>query len=85
MTKILIGVALVVLGLVVGFIISWIAWSLGLEADTTRNLFVGVLLVVAFSSKFDNPTDGVVYGTAAGLGFAVTENVIYGIAGGIHT
>ncbi len=45
---------------------------------------VGVLLVVIFSSKFDNPTDGVVYGTAVGLGFAVTENVVYGIAGGIH-
>jgi RsiW-degrading membrane proteinase PrsW (M82 family) len=41
---------------------------------------VGVVLVVIFSSKFDNPTDGVVYGTAAGLGFAVTENVIYGIS-----
>jgi predicted flap endonuclease-1-like 5' DNA nuclease len=46
MMSILFGVALVVLGLAVGFIVSWIAWSLGLEADTTRNLFVGVLLVV---------------------------------------
>jgi RsiW-degrading membrane proteinase PrsW (M82 family) len=45
---------------------------------------VGVVLVVIFSSKFDNPTDGVVYGTAAGLGFAVTENVIYGIGAGVH-
>jgi RsiW-degrading membrane proteinase PrsW (M82 family) len=45
---------------------------------------VAVLLVVIFSSKFDNPTDGVVYGTAVGLGFAVTENVIYGISGGIY-
>jgi RsiW-degrading membrane proteinase PrsW (M82 family) len=43
---------------------------------------VGVLLVVFFSNKFDNPTDGVVYGTAAGLGFAVTENVLYGISAG---
>ncbi len=43
---------------------------------------VGIALVVIFSSKFDNPTDGVVYGTAAGLGFAVTENVIYGIGAG---
>ncbi len=42
----------------------------------------GVLLVVVFSNKFDNPTDGVVYGTASGLGFAVTENVVYGIGGG---
>lgn len=45
---------------------------------------VGVMLVVIFSSKFDNPTDGVVYGTAVGLGFAVTENVIYGIGAGVH-
>lgn len=43
---------------------------------------LGVLLVVFFSSKFDNPTDGVVYGTAAGLGFAVTENVLYGVSAG---
>jgi RsiW-degrading membrane proteinase PrsW (M82 family) len=45
---------------------------------------LGVVLVVLFSSKFDNPTDGVVYGTAAGLGFAVTENVIYGIGAGFN-
>lgn len=45
---------------------------------------VGIALVVVFSSKFDNPTDGVVYGTAAGLGFAVTENVIYGIGAGVY-
>jgi RsiW-degrading membrane proteinase PrsW (M82 family) len=45
---------------------------------------VGVLLVVVFSSKFDNPTDGVVYGTAVGLGFAVTENVMYGISSASH-
>lgn len=44
----------------------------------------GIVLVVVFSSKFDNPTDGVVYGTAAGLGFAVTENVIYGVGAGLH-
>jgi RsiW-degrading membrane proteinase PrsW (M82 family) len=43
---------------------------------------VAVVLVVIFSSKFDNPTDGVVYGTAVGLGFAVSENVIYGISAG---
>jgi RsiW-degrading membrane proteinase PrsW (M82 family) len=45
---------------------------------------VAVVLVVVFSSKFDNPTDGVVYGTAVGLGFAVSENVIYGISAGFH-
>ena len=44
---------------------------------------VGVLLVLFLTSKFDNPTDGVVYGTAAGLGFAVSENVVYGIGTGM--
>jgi len=38
---------------------------------------VGVLLVVLLTDKFDNPTDGVVYGTAVGLGFAVTENFFF--------
>ena len=45
---------------------------------------IGLVLVVLFSSKFDNPTDGVVYGTAVGLGFAVTENVIYGLGTGMN-
>ncbi len=42
---------------------------------------VAVLAVVFSSREFDNPTDGIVYGTAAGLGFAVTENALYGLAG----
>lgn len=42
---------------------------------------VGIILVVVLSREFDNPTDGVVYGTAAGLGFAVTENLCYTVAG----
>jgi RsiW-degrading membrane proteinase PrsW (M82 family) len=45
---------------------------------------IAIVLVVLFSSKFDNPTDGVVYGTAVGLGFAVSENVMYGISAGVH-
>ncbi len=44
----------------------------------------GILLLIALSSKFDNPTDGVVYGSAAGLGFAVTENVLYAMTAGTH-
>jgi RsiW-degrading membrane proteinase PrsW (M82 family) len=43
---------------------------------------IGVLLVVLLTRDFDNPTDGFVYGTAVGLGFAVTENSIYGIGTG---
>jgi RsiW-degrading membrane proteinase PrsW (M82 family) len=41
----------------------------------------GIVLVVVLSKEFDNPTDGVVYGTASGLGFAVTENVLYATVG----
>lgn len=40
---------------------------------------LGILLIVLFSQHFDNPTDGLVYGTAVGIGFAVTENALYGI------
>jgi len=40
---------------------------------------VGVLLVVLLTDRFDNPTDGVVYGTAVGLGFAVTENFFFAL------
>ena len=42
---------------------------------------IGLVLVVVLSREFDNPTDGVVYGTAVGLGFAATENLIYTVAG----
>jgi RsiW-degrading membrane proteinase PrsW (M82 family) len=41
----------------------------------------GLALVVLLSREFDNPTDGLVYGTAVGLGFGATENVIYAAAG----
>jgi len=60
--------------------------SLGLVTPLVEEISkaVAVVLVVVFSSKFDNPTDGVVYGTAVGLGFAVSENVIYGISAGVH-
>jgi RsiW-degrading membrane proteinase PrsW (M82 family) len=40
----------------------------------------GVLLIVLLTRNFDNPTDGFVYGTAVGLGFAVTENYLYDVA-----
>ena len=42
---------------------------------------MGVILVVVMSKEFDNPTDGLVYGTACGLGFAATENLVYAMAG----
>jgi protease PrsW len=36
-----------------------------------------ILLVVAATRWFDNTTDGFVYGAATGLGFAMTENLMY--------
>ena len=42
---------------------------------------LAVVLVVRYSTEFDSPTDGLVYGTAAGLGFATVENLMVVIAG----
>ena len=36
-----------------------------------------ILLYVIWNRHFDNMTDGFVYGAAAGLGFAMTENLLY--------
>ena len=36
-----------------------------------------ILLLVLALRKFDTPTDGLVYGAAAGLGFGMTENLLY--------
>ena len=46
MTKILFGVLLVILGIVVGLFIAWIAGALGLEADVADNLLLGISLFV---------------------------------------
>ena len=60
--------------------------SVGLVTPMVEELSkaLAIVLVVVLSSKFDNPTDGVVYGTAVGLGFAVSENVVYGISAGVQ-
>jgi RsiW-degrading membrane proteinase PrsW (M82 family) len=54
------------------------AWSAVLIAplveEPTKAL---VLFLVMFSRHFDNATDGFVYGSAAGLGFGMTENFLY--------
>jgi len=39
-----------------------------------------VLLLLVFSRHFDNMTDGFVYGAAAGLGFGMSENLLYFVA-----
>ncbi len=42
--------------------------------EPSKGLLVFLLL---FSRYFDNTTDGLIYGAAAGLGFAMTENFLY--------
>jgi len=56
------------------------SWGLSVVAiaplveETAKGL---VLLLLVLHRKFDGTIDGVVYGAAVGLGFAVTENVFY--------
>ena len=45
--------------------------------------FLIVFLVVYRHPEFDEPMDGIVYATAAGLGFATLENILYVLEGGI--
>ena len=47
--------------------------------EITKGMF---LLITVSSKKFDNMTDGIVYGGAIGLGFGMTENFLYFIAFG---
>lgn len=47
-------------------------------APLVEEITKGVVIVVLFLSRdFDNTTDGIVYGAAVGLGFAMTENFLY--------
>ncbi|HEX9251323.1 MAG TPA: PrsW family intramembrane metalloprotease [Ignavibacteriaceae bacterium] len=45
-----------------------------LVEEFTKGLF---LLITIVNKKFDNITDGIVYGGAIGLGFGMTENFLY--------
>ncbi len=47
--------------------------------EITKGLF---LLITIANKKFDNITDGIVYGGAIGLGFGTTENFLYFITYG---
>ncbi len=53
-------------------------WSGPFVEEAAKAL--GLLILVALTRQMDGPTDGMVYGTAAGLGFAATENLLYGLA-----
>ena len=48
-----------------------------LVEETTKGIF---LFFTITSRKFDNMTDGIVYGGAIGLGFGMTENFLYFIS-----
>lgn len=50
-----------------------------LVEETAKGIF---LIWTVNSKKFDNITDGIVYGTAIGLGFGMTENFLYFITYG---
>ena len=47
--------------------------------ETVKGLF---LLLLVKNRKFDNMTDGIVYGGAIGLGFGMTENFLYFVSYG---
>jgi RsiW-degrading membrane proteinase PrsW (M82 family) len=47
--------------------------------EITKGIF---LLITVTNKKFDNVTDGIVYGGAIGLGFGMTENFLYFISYG---
>ncbi len=47
--------------------------------EITKGIF---LLITVSNKRFDNMTDGIVYGGAIGLGFGMTENFLYFIAFG---
>ena len=52
-------------------------------APLVEEITKGIFLLITFSNKkFDNITDGIVYGGAIGLGFGMTENFLYFIAFG---
>ncbi len=47
--------------------------------EITKGIF---LFIMVTNKKFDNLTDGIVYGAAIGLGFGMTENFLYFVAFG---
>lgn len=87
------AVGAIILTLIFGSIVNLVIASLVKTEDTlmyfgsvltapiieeiTKGFF---LFLMVQSKKFDNITDGIVYGGAIGLGFGMTENLMYFIA-----
>lgn len=54
--------------------------GLAITAPIVEELTKGaalVVLLIAFRNEFDDVLDGIVYGALVGLGFAMTENILY--------
>ncbi len=64
--------------------------SVNLSAPFVEELFKGIVIVMLYvwrKDEFDGIVDGVVYAGMVGLGFAMTENILYyghAIANGVH-
>jgi protease PrsW len=61
------------------------ARALFIAAIPEESVKVPLIAAIALRSRdFDEPMDGVVYGTAVGLGFAAIENIGYVLGAGAH-
>jgi protease PrsW len=80
----------VVLGIIASIVLSHFIGISGTESNSAsliRTILIApvieeiskgiFLLITVNSKKFDNITDGIIYGAAIGLGFGMTENFIY--------
>ncbi|MBA2540657.1 MAG: PrsW family intramembrane metalloprotease [Deltaproteobacteria bacterium] len=55
-----------------------ISFSAGVVAPICEEISKGLIVYLLLLSRhFDNTTDGLIYGAASGLGFAMTENFLY--------
>ena len=91
------AVGAIILGISGSFILTYLTGLIGntsyigklvetiIFAPFSEELSKGFFLLYSINSKqFDNITDGLVYGSAIGLGFGMTENFIYYILFGTN-
>jgi RsiW-degrading membrane proteinase PrsW (M82 family) len=62
-------------------IFLYFLFGIGLVEEFTK--FLSVRIFAYRSRHFDEPMDGIVFGVAAGLGFATIENLFYVFQGGV--
>ncbi|ADI74243.1 conserved hypothetical protein [Methanohalobium evestigatum Z-7303] len=59
-------------------------FSIAIVAGVVEEITKGYIIRIPYKAKqMDGIMDGVVYGVAAGLGFAATENLLYGFGFGV--